>query len=87
MYKSSGPKTDKSNFSPISILVSHKHIRISEHKSALWPCKLTEFMFARVVRDLEDVEGDAVDAGLAQSVEARDIRASKLSVIILEEKI
>ena len=39
-------------------------------------------MFARVVRDLEDVEGDAVDAGLAQSVEARDIRASKLSVII-----
>ena len=38
---------------------------------------LTEFMFARVVRDLEDVEGDAVDAGLAQSVQAGDVRASE----------
>ena len=34
-------------------------------------------MFARIVRDLEDVERDAVDAGLAQSVQAGDIRASE----------
>ena len=39
-------------------------------------------MFARVVRDLEDVEGDAVDAGLAQSVEARDVRAPNLRVVL-----
>ena len=33
-------------------------------------------MLSGVVRDLEDVEGDAVDAGLAQGVQAGDVRAS-----------
>ena len=34
-------------------------------------------MLARVVRDLEDVEGDAVNAGFAQGVQAGDVRASE----------
>ena len=33
-------------------------------------------MLARIVGDLEDVEGDPVDARLAQSVQAGDVRAS-----------
>lgn len=41
-------------------------------------------MLAGVVRDLEDVEGDAVDARLAQSVQAGDVRASETTKVMLE---
>ena len=40
-------------------------------------------MLAGVVRDLEDVEGDAVDARLAQSVQAGDVRASETTKVML----
>ena len=51
-------------------------------------------MFSWLVRDLEDVEGDSVDRGLAQGVQPRDIRAfvvdllkdlSQLGVVVMFE--
>ena len=42
---------------------------------------LTELVPAGVVRDLEDVERDAIDAGLAECVEPGDVRAFVVNML------